>query len=65
MVGSVVVLVVVVVVEVVVVVLGCGSVLDTPVRTDSGVLRVCVGMWGCALMFGGGGVVLVVVVHVM
>ena len=55
----------VLVVGVVVVVSGLGSGRDTPRRTDSGVLRVCVGVWGCALMCGGGGgVVPVVVVHV-
>ena len=50
---------VVLVVEVMV--FGCGSVRDTPVRTDSGVLRVLVGVWDCAFKCGGG-VVLVVVV---
>ena len=54
----------VLVVGVVVVVFGLGSGRGTPGRTDSGVLRVCVDVWGCALMFGGGGVVRVVVVHV-
>ena len=53
-----------VVLVVVVVVFGCGSVRDTPVRTDSCVLRVCVGVWGCALTCGGCGEVRVVVVHV-
>ena len=60
MVGSMVVLVYVVVV----VGFGCGSVRDTPIRTASGVLRVCVGVWGCALTCGGCGVVRVLVVHV-
>ena len=60
MVGSMVVLVIVVVV----VVFGCGSVRDTPIRTASGVLRVCVGVWGCALTCGGCGVVRVLVVRV-
>ena len=50
-------------VVVVVVVLGCGSVLLTPVRTASGVLRVCVGVWDSALTCGGYGVVRVVVIH--
>ena len=46
------------------VVFGCGSMRDTPVRTDSGVLRVLMGVWGCALTCGGG-VVFVVVVQVV
>jgi hypothetical protein len=51
---------------VVVVVSGLGSGRDTPERTDSGVLRVCLGVWGCAFMCGGGGgVVRVVVVRVV
>ena len=49
---------------VVVVVLGCGLVRDTPMLAASGVLRVFVGGWGCALTCGAG-VVRVVVVHVV
>ena len=56
----------VLVVGVVVVVSGLGSGRDTPRRTASGVLRVHLGVWGCAFMCGGGGggVVRVEVVHV-
>jgi hypothetical protein len=54
-------LLVVLVVVVVVVVFGCGSVRDTPVEADSCVLRVVVGVWGCALVCGGGVVRVVVV----
>jgi hypothetical protein len=55
---------VVLVVVIVVVVCGCGSVRDTPILAASCVLRVFVGVWGCAFMCGGS-VVRVVVVHVV
>jgi hypothetical protein len=54
----------VLVVEVVVVICGVASVLEFPVEADSGVLRVVVGVWGCAFMCGGGVVCVLVVVVV-
>jgi hypothetical protein len=57
MIGFVVVLVSVVVVRVV-------AVLDVPVRRSSYVLRVGGGVWGCAILYGGGVVHVFVVVVV-